>query len=195
MINYIYGIRQWLLTLLAVAAVLTAFALWSPPCDAGWMYDVEGIMAPTLENPASSSFDGELEFTSENAIEGFLRISLHNEVDPETQELVVREATFAMDANLSTPIGQRIFSGVHNEEPFLMQWLDYNDNAELNFASMEVDTAGWDAIGISFVDYQLGTITALLNGREVPQVNEPAAMSLLAFGGLFVLGLLRAKKS
>jgi hypothetical protein len=190
------GRLQWLWTILCVLAFLLVYSwIGGGIANAAWMYDVSGVMAPTLENPVSASFTGEMEFTGETSTEGVMRISLTNEIDEVTQEPIVRESSFAMAANLSQPVGQRIFNGIWNDQPFLMQWLDYDNDAELDFLADNVDEAGWDAMAISFPDYQLGTVFSLTNGRTPPQVNEPAALALLAVGGVLSLGIVRAKTS
>lgn len=195
MISYVYGIRQWLLTLLAVAAVLAAFALWAPESKAGWIYDVDGIMAPAIGNPVSASFTGEIEFPTDLSTHGELRINLTNEFDLNTGDPIIRTAPFEMSANLSDPIGTRIFNGTWDEQPFAMQWMDWEQTANESFDSGALtDGGGWDAIGIGFHDYPLGSITAMYNQREVPQVNEPAGLALAAMGGIFLLGMLRHRR-
>jgi hypothetical protein len=184
-------IKQWILTILAATAYLVVL---SQVANAGWLYDVEGIMAPTLANPVSASFTGEIEFPTDLATEGELRISLTNEFDEDTGDPIVRTSVFAMSANIGAPVGTRLFQGTWNEQPFAMQWMDFDAEAQNDFSSITLENGGeWDAWGIGFPDYQLGSITQVYNGRETPQVNEPAALALLAVGGMFSLGILRGK--
>lgn len=188
------GRLQWLLTILLALAVMFAASFLGGPAYGGWIYDVEGIMAPTLANPVSASFVGELEFPGELATEGELRINLTNEFDLVTGEPVIRTAPFAMSANIGAPIGTRLFAGTWNETPFAMQWMDFQATAQNSFdASSLTDGGDWDAFGIGFVDYQLGSFTSVTNRRETPQVNEPAGMALGLIGLLALIGLVREK--
>lgn len=172
--------------------VLAMLAIGVATVDAGWIYDVKGVMAPTLENPVSASFTGELEFPGDLSTEGSLRISLTNEVDPITQEPIVRETQFEMVNNGISPIGIRLFFGVWDNEPFAMQWMDWESTAALDFGAANLENGGnWDAIGIGYHDYQLGSISEVYNRRETPQVNEPGAIVLFLIGGIAAVGYLR----
>lgn len=187
------GRLQWLWMVLACVAVLAVLMNVS---DAGWIYDVEGVMAPTLANPTSVSFVGELEFPGELATEGELRVSLTNEFDLVTGEPVIRSAPFSMSANIGGPIGTRLFQGNWDTTPFAMQWMDFDALAQNSFDASALTGGGeWDAFGIGFVDYQLGSITSMTNRRETPQVNEPAAVVLFLIGGLALTGLAREKRA
>lgn len=188
------GRLQWLWTVLLALAVLFAASFLGGSAHAGWIYDVTGIMAPTLANPVSASFTGELEFPGDLATEGELRISMTNEFDVVTGEPVIRTAPFSMSANVGAPVGTRLFAGTWNETPFAMQWMDFQATAQNSFDASGLTGGGdWDAFGIGFVDYQLGSFTSITNRRETPQVNEPAGMALGLIGLMALVGLVREK--
>ena len=190
------GRLQWLWTILLALAVIFAASYLGGDANAGWIYDVQGVMAPTLANPVSASFVGELEFPGELSTEGELRIGLTNEIDPETNEQIIRTAPFTMSANIGAPIGTRLFQGTWNETPFAMQWMDFQATAQNSFDASALTGGGdWDAFGIGFVDYQLGSFTAVTNRRETPQVNEPGALVLALVAGLGLIGYVRERSA
>jgi hypothetical protein len=183
--------KSWIVMWLFVIASLLAM---TSIVDAGWIYDVEGITGPTLVNSVSTSFRGEVEFP-DLSTEGELRISLDNEQDPVTGDPIVRIAPFSMAANMMTPIGTRLFYGEWDNQPFSMLWLDFDGTAATDFLAMNLEDGGeWDAWGVGFHDYQLGTFTSISNGREVPQVNEPGGLVLALIAGMGLLGTMRRRR-
>lgn len=181
------GLVQWLITVAVVTAVLLVASI----ADAGWIYDVDGIMTPTLVNPVSTSFTGTITFDEQTTDTGSLRITLTNEFDPDSGDPIYRDAPFSMVSNVTEPIGVRSFAGTWDEQPFTMNWFDWDSDVASEFASFDLtDGAGWDSWQIGFHDYQLGSMTAV---RSPVFVNEPAGAALLVIGVVVAIGVLRER--
>ena len=184
--------KAWLVMM---SCVIVYLIILMSTCEAGWIYNVEGVMVPTLSNETAVSFSGELEFLDETVEEGFLRLNLTNETDPETDDPITREASFNLQSSLFDPIGVRTFAGDWDEQPFTMSWYNWEPAEVVDFSNYDLRDQGWDSMSIGFTDYPLGTITGLSNPREVPPVNEPQGLALLVVGFCAVAGFLRPRTS
>lgn len=175
------GLKLYALVWITVVLYL---ALGYATVGAGWIYDVQGVMSPTLANPVSASFAGEIEFPGDTTDTSILRIELTNEWD------IVREVQFTQVSNTNLPIGARSFLGQWDDSPAELRWLDFDGSAASDFSSMGLaDGGGWDAWQLSFADYQLGSIFSITNPRETPSVPEPGGALMAAIGVLVVIGL------
>ena len=184
--------KSWLVMM---ALVIVYLSLLMGVCDAGWIYDVTGVMAPTLVNESAVSFTGELEFPNDIVDEGTLRLNLTNEFDLITGDPITREIPFSFEANSDIPMGMRMFFGTWDEQPFSMMWYDWDSDASLDYASFDLRSKGWDSMSIGLHDYQLGTLTSITNAREMPQVNEPGGLALLVIGLCGIIGYMRPRTS
>ena len=150
--------------------------LLSKLATAEFIYNIEGVFAPTLTQPVSESFIGELTFPEDNVAQltGWVEL---------TSELVPREFTAGMTFNLPN---YRLYSGQWGEQEMNMILLDYGYEAGNQFAASQLDGGGlWDAWAVSFADTQMGSVTSM------QMVNEPAGWALLAIGGVIFLGIIR----
>lgn len=176
------GFRQWVLTLLAVAAVLAVASL----LPAGQIWNINGTFAPSLVNDDFRSFHGTMEFPGDTVQTGIIKLDIDGEP-------LVREAEFSMALNmpgsLMQPWDTRMYVGVFKDKPWTMLALDYDMEAGSIFASDALqDGGGWDAWLVSFPDLTAGSISYM---GELPQVNEPSAMALAALGFVVVFGIAR----
>lgn len=179
------GLKQWLLTILSVLAVLAVASL----LPAGQMYFVDGTFAPSFVNQGFEPFKGTMEFPGDTVSTGTLKLELESEAP------LVREVPFSMGLNLPgsafQPWDTRLYAGVYNEKPMTMLSLDYDMVAGMNLASNSLEGGGgWDAWLVSFPDWAAGTIS-YMSTEPMPQVNEPTAMALAAIGFVMVLGMAR----
>lgn len=177
------GLKQWVLTILAVAAVLTVASL----LPAGQIYSINGEFGKSFVNDKPAVFSGSLIFPTDTVEVG--RLNLQIEGEP-----LLREADFVMTMNLPgnmmMPWDTRLFSGTYEDEPWTMLALDYDMEAgTILDSSLLQDGGGWDAWMVSFPDWTAGSINYM---NTMPQVNEPSAMALAAFGGVVLFGMLRS---
>lgn len=176
--------RQWLLTVLAVVATL--FAL-SKMVDAGTIYDIEGVFAPSLLNKVPTNFVGKMEFPGDTVEIGVLKLELTDAPS------LIREVPFSMTANTPgnplQPWDSRLYQGLYEEKPVVMFSLDFDQLAGGNLLSDALDNGGgWDVWSVSFLDYTAGSISEMV---KVVPVNEPAALALAAIGFVLVVGMAR----
>ena len=179
-------IKESLKTLAAVALFLL---LLSRMGRAEFIYDIEGVFAPALSNPVSSSFVGQFGFPDDtvNRLEGW--VELTNE--PDIQRPIVLDMTLNLPATLFQPWDTRLYAGVFDNEgtpePVTMLLVDYDQTAGTSLdATILNGGGGWDAWNVSFVDYPAGSVFAMA------PVNEPAGLALLACGGVVLFGLMRS---
>ena len=177
------------------AYVILFMLIMTSIVQAEFIYDIEGIFAPTLKNPASVSFRGDFTFPEEDVDVVAASFELDNEFDLNTGEPIPRNVNFELQMNLPgnplQPYDFRTYFGTFNNEPVNMFLVDYDMEAGLVLDSDLLDDGGgWDAWSVSFVDYQLGSLTSM---EKVPQVNEPAGLALLAVGLIFGIGALRPR--
>jgi hypothetical protein len=169
------GLKQWMLTLLAVAAVLAVASL----AGAGTIYTLEGRIVPTLGQRADLGFVGQLEFPGEWSMDGLLRITVEGELE--------REFEFVWTYDLNDTSYRNYDLRQWTGQDLVMTAVDYEGLAGDVFDSSLMDSQ-WDTWTVGWQQYQLGTITEM---SKLPVVNEPSAMALLALGGVILLGMMR----
>jgi hypothetical protein len=170
------------------AAALAALFAISRLASAEFIYDIEGVFAPALNNPVSASFVGELNFPEDDVsnLTGF--VELTNE--PDVPREFVASMALNLPGSLFQPWDTRLYSGIWNEQAFTMTLVDFDQTAGTNLLASQLEGGGgWDGWVISFADYPVGSVDAMTT-----QVNEPAGYALLAIGGVIILGLIRSTK-
>jgi hypothetical protein len=177
------GLRQSLLTILAVAAVLAVASL----LPAGQVWNIAGTFGTSFVNDKPADFYGSLVFPVDGTME-VGKVNLMIEGEP-----LLREADFVMTMNLPGTLMQpwdtRLYSGVFEEKPWTMLTIDYDREAGAIMDPATLDGGGgWDSWLVSFPDYTAGSIDYM---GDTPQVNEPSAMALAALGFVVVFGVLR----
>jgi hypothetical protein len=171
---------QILKTVLAVGAALLAI---SSMAKAEFIYDIEGAFAPSFVNEDTPTFEGQFTFPEDDVsnLEGIVQLS---------NEELPREFNATMSLNLPgtpfQPWDTRLYAGLFGEEVMTMLLVDYDQEAGSNLLASQLNNGGgWDGWNISFINYPVGSVSAM------EAVNEPAAWALAVFGFVVVFGLIR----
>lgn len=177
------GIKQWLWTIAAVAAVLAAASL----LQGGTIYNIDGTFVTSFVNQESAKFTGTLEFPLDTVQTGTLKLSIEGE------QPLVREVPFDMVLDMpgtpQMPWDTRMFAGVFEDAPMTMFATDFDMQAGLTTdATLLEGGGGWDNWTVSFPDWTVGSIDYM---STTPQVTEPSAMALLAVGAVLLMGMAR----
>lgn len=168
--------KQWLITIALTVVFLASVALFA---EAATLYDIEGIFAPTFVNDVAPSFVGQVTFPGTTIESGTLTIGLTNEFDLNTGTQFFRDVDISLINAINVPYPTRIFTGDWNGTPVMLQWVDYDGNADTGLSATGLDGGGgWDAWAVSFGDYPAGSI------YEVKSVPEPGGVALAMMGVL-----------
>ncbi len=175
-------LKQWLLTLAAVAAVLFAVSR----LDAAWLYEIEGEFAPSFVNSATAEFEGTMLFPTDSVTPVTVELIISGEAEP---RIIQQDMSLNLPRTALQPWDTRLYAGMDSEAEYAtMVLVNYGPDANVGtnlLAELLDEGGGWDGWAISLHDYSVGSISSM------HQVNEPAAYALLVLGAVIVAGMSR----